>query len=228
MSGLRPRYLGRQEFTPCWEAMRQFTSSRDASTPDEFWLLEHPSVYTLGLNGDPRHLLEPSATPLIQTDRGGQITWHGPGQLVAYTLIDLQRLNIGIKRLVHGLEQAVIRLLGQYGLSAEARPDAPGVYVNDAKLASVGLRVSRGCSYHGLSLNVNPDLTFFDRINPCGYPGLTVTSLARLGVNTQAVELAPALVLAIMETLGYPPDALEPHVSTSLPTQLPNTIKIAR
>lgn len=228
MSGLRLRYLGRQEFTPCWEAMRRLTASRDASTPDEFWLLEHPPVYTLGLNGDPRHLLESSATPLIQTDRGGQITWHGPGQLIAYTLIDLQRLNIGIKRLVHGLEQAVITLLSQYGLSAEARPDAPGVYVNDAKIASVGLRVSRGCSYHGVSLNVNPDLTFFDRINPCGYPGLTVTSLARLGVNTQAVELAPALALAIMETLGYSTEALESDVSTSLPTSLATTVKVAQ
>ena len=228
MSDLRLRYLGRQEFTPCWEAMRQLTSGRDASTPDEFWLLEHPSVYTLGLNGDPRHLLEPSATPLIQTDRGGQITWHGPGQLVAYTLIDLQRLNIGIKRLVHGLEQAVITLLGQYGLSVEARPDAPGVYVNDAKIASVGLRVSRGCSYHGLSLNVNPDLSFFDRINTCGHPGLTVTSLARLGINMQAVELAPALALAIMDTLGYSTEGREPDVSTSLPTSLATTVKVAR
>ena len=217
MSGLRLRYLGRQEFTPCWEAMRRLTSTRDTLTPDEFWLLEHASVYTLGLNGDPRHRLDASATPLIQTDRGGQITWHGPGQLIAYTLIDLHRLNIGIKRLVHGLEQAVISLLSQYGLSAVAKPDAPGVYVNGAKIASVGLRVSRGCSYHGVSLNVNPDLSHFDRINPCGYPGLTVTSLARLGVNTSAVELAPALALSIMETLGYPLDALKAPATTSWP-----------
>ena len=228
MSGLRLRYLGRQEFTPCWEAMRQLTSTRDTLTPDEFWLLEHPSVYTLGLNGDPRHRLDSTATPLIQTDRGGQITWHGPGQLIAYTLIDLHRLNIGIKRLVHGLEQAVITLLSQYGLSAEARPDAPGVYVNGAKIASVGLRVSRGCSYHGVSLNVNPDLSPFDHINPCGYAGLTVTSLARFGVSTTTTALAPALALAIMETLGYPRNALVTHVSTSLPTPLATTVQVTR
>jgi lipoyl(octanoyl) transferase len=218
LTGLRLRYLGCLDFTACWAAMRRFTASRDAATPDEIWLLEHPPVYTLGLNGDPRHLLEPSAIPLIRTDRGGQITWHGPGQLVAYALIDLRRRNLGIKRLVHGLEQAVIALLGRYGLPAEARPDAPGVYVGAAKIASVGLRVSRGCSYHGVSLNVNPDLTSFDRIDPCGYPGLTVTSLARLGVTAKAVELAPALSLAIMETLGYPSDALMPEVTTALPS----------
>ncbi len=203
MKALRLRLLGAQDYLPCWQSMREFTAARDASTSDEIWVLEHPSVYTLGMNGDPRHLLKPDHTPLINTDRGGQITWHGPGQLIAYTLIDTRRLNLGIRRLVHGLEQSVIEVLRSLGIRGAPRADAPGVYVGGAKIASVGLRISRGCSYHGLSLNVENELGHFAKINPCGYPSLPVTSLARLGVNATTEELAPAVAGSLMACLGF-------------------------
>lgn len=160
-------------------------------------------MYTLGMNGNPGHLLQPDATPLVKSDRGGQITWHGPGQLIAYTLLDTRRLNIGIRRLVHGLELSVIELLLSFGLRGESRADAPGVYIGGAKIASVGLRISRGCSYHGLSLNVNNALSPFARINPCGFADLPVTSLARLNITAHTQELAPALAGALMANLGY-------------------------
>lgn len=203
MKALRLRLLGTQDYLPCWQSMREFTAVRAPSSPDEIWLVEHPSVYTLGMNGDPSHLLKPDDTPLVKTDRGGQITWHGPGQLLAYPLFDIRRLNIGIRHLVHGLEQSVIELLLALGLRGEARADAPGVYVGGAKIASVGLRISRGCSYHGLSLNVDNTLGHFANINPCGFPDLPVTSLARLGVKATAPELAPALASALMAYFGF-------------------------
>jgi lipoyl(octanoyl) transferase len=161
--------------------MRAFTDGRTQDTPDELWLLQHPPVFTLGQAGRAEHLLDPGEIPVIQTDRGGQVTYHGPGQLVAYLLVDLRRAGLGVKGLVHLLEGAVIGLLAGYGIEAVARADAPGVYVARAKIASLGLRVRRGCSYHGLSLNVDMDLTPFLRINPCGHPGLAVTQLADLG-----------------------------------------------
>jgi lipoyl(octanoyl) transferase len=197
------RWLGLRDYEPTWQAMRDFTESRGEDTPDELWLLEHPPVYTLGLNGDPSHLVQAVDVPVIQVDRGGQITWHGPGQLVAYPLLDLRRKNLGIRALVTALENAVIGLLKQYGIASEARREAPGVYVEGKKIASVGLRVRRGCSYHGLSLNVNPDLSAFAAINPCGYAGLEVTSLAGVGVETRPVEVAGALGVEVMESLSY-------------------------
>jgi lipoyl(octanoyl) transferase len=197
------RYLGLQNYEPTWQAMRNFTETRGEDAPDELWLLEHSPVYTLGLNGDIRHLVQITELPVVKTDRGGQITWHGPGQLIAYPLIDLRRKNLGVRALVTALENAAIGLLKQYGIVAEARKEAPGVYVDGRKIASVGLRVRRGCSYHGLSLNVNPDLSPFAAINPCGYAGLEVTSLVKLGVDARACEVAAALAVEIMKNLSY-------------------------
>lgn len=173
--------------------MRAFTDAREADTPDELWLLEHPPVFTLGQAGRPEHLLAPGTIPVVQTDRGGQVTYHGPGQLVAYLLLDLRRAGIGIKRLVERLEQSVIDLLAEHGVAAERRADAPGVYVAGAKIASLGLRVRNGCSYHGLALNVDMDLEPFGRINPCGYAGLAVTRLVDHVPGITLTETAQAL-----------------------------------
>lgn len=177
------RWLGRVEYAPTWQAMQRFTDERTAATPDELWLLEHPPVFTLGMAADPGHVLAAGDIPVVQTDRGGQVTYHGPGQLVAYPLLDIRRLGLPVRTLVMQLEQAVIDLVAEHGIQALGRRDAPGVYVNGAKLASVGLRVRRGASYHGLALNVDMDLTPFARINPCGMAGLAVTSLAQLGIS---------------------------------------------
>ena len=184
---------GLQDYTATWAAMRAFTDAREADTPDELWLLEHPPVFTLGQAGRPEHLLAPGTIPVVQTDRGGQITYHGPGQLVAYLLLDLRRAGIGIKRLVERLEQSVIDLLAEHGVAAERRADAPGVYVAGAKIASLGLRVRNGCSYHGLALNVDMDLEPFGRINPCGYAGLAVTQLVDHAPGMTLTETAQAL-----------------------------------
>jgi lipoyl(octanoyl) transferase len=183
--------------------MQQFTDSRNADTPDELWLVEHPPVYTQGLNGKPEHLLNPGEIPVIQIDRGGQVTYHGPGQVVAYLLLDLRRRNLGIRRLVELLEQTIIELLAEHGVSAEGRRDAPGVYVNNRKVAALGLRVRRGCCYHGLSLNVDMDLTPFEQINPCGYPGLQVTQLSELGISLDMTETRQALTTHLARILGY-------------------------
>ncbi|NBC50089.1 MAG: lipoyl(octanoyl) transferase LipB [Gammaproteobacteria bacterium] len=177
MPPLRVRSLGQFEYERAWTLMRQFTDSRGAGTDDELWLLEHPPVFTLGQAGLADHLLDPGPIPVVRCDRGGQVTYHGPGQLVAYLLLDLKRARLGVKRLVQLLEQAVIELLTDYGVEARSRADAPGVYVGDAKIASVGLRVRHGCSYHGIALNVDLDLAPFQRINPCGYPDLAITRL---------------------------------------------------
>jgi lipoyl(octanoyl) transferase len=202
-ASLRLRYLGIMDYQAAWESMRRLTETRDENAPDELWLLEHPPVYTLGLNGDRRHLVETTELPVIDTDRGGQITYHGPGQLIAYPLLDLRRKKLGIRALVTALEAAVVGLLGQYGIEGRARREAPGVYVAGRKIASLGLRVRRGCCYHGLSLNVNPDLAPFAAINPCGYAGLEVTSLAELGVSASPHETAAPLAVEIMRNLGY-------------------------
>jgi lipoyl(octanoyl) transferase len=192
------RKLSLQEYEATWRDMQHFTTHRSPETPDEIWLLEHPAVYTLGLSGKREHLLTPSKTiPIIQSDRGGQVTYHGPGQLVVYTLLDIKRLNINIRELVTLLEQAMINTLADYGIEAIARADAPGVYINGKKIGSIGLRIKNNCSYHGLSLNNNMNLSPFDAINPCGYPGLKVTQLADLGVNVNIAELADRLVQAI-------------------------------
>jgi lipoyl(octanoyl) transferase len=177
------RALGRVDYEPTWRAMQDFTRSRDASTPDELWLVEHPPVFTLGLAGREEHVLDPGPIPVVRIDRGGQVTYHGPGQVVAYALVDLRRTGYGVKELVRRLEESVIALLDAHGVRGERRSGMPGVYVGEAKVAAVGLRISRGCSYHGIALNVDMDLAPFARINPCGYPGLAATRLADLGVR---------------------------------------------
>ena len=174
---------GRVDYEAAWEAMRAFTAERGPDTPDEIWLVEHPPVYTLGQAGKPEHLLRSSDIPLVKSDRGGQITYHGPGQLVAYLLIDMTRRGLKVRQLVSVMEQALIDCLAEYGIAAERVAGAPGVYVDGAKIAALGLRVRNGRSYHGLSLNVNMDLAPFSRINPCGYEGLKTTQLADFGVR---------------------------------------------
>jgi lipoyl(octanoyl) transferase len=177
------RWLGRVEYAQTLEAMQRFTDERGAGTPDELWLLEHPPVFTLGMAADPSHVLAPGDIPVVQTDRGGQVTYHGLGQLVVYPLLDLRRAGLNVRTLVTTLEQAVIDLLRPHGITAQGRREAPGVYVEGRKLASIGMRIRRGCSYHGLALNVDMDLAPFARINPCGMAGLEVTQLAALGVE---------------------------------------------
>lgn len=177
-------HLGRCAYLPVWESMRALTDSRDAATSDQFWLVEHDPVFTQGQAGKPEHLLMPGDIPVVQTDRGGQVTYHGPGQVVLYPLLDVRRGKIGVRDLVTALENSVIAVLNSYEISARARPDAPGVYVDtplgEAKIASLGLRIRRGASYHGVALNVDADLSPFGRINPCGYAGMQVTRLADL------------------------------------------------
>jgi lipoyl(octanoyl) transferase len=180
---VRVRSLGRVAYEPTWRAMQALTRARDERAPDELWLLEHPPVYTLGLAARREHVLAPGAIPVVATDRGGQVTYHGPGQLVAYAMLDLRRRSLGVKELVRRLEQSAIDVLAGYGIAGERRAGMPGVYVEGAKIAAVGLRVARGCSYHGLALNVDLDLEPFSRIDPCGYPGLACTRLADLGVR---------------------------------------------
>ncbi len=198
------RWRGRVDYEPTWRAMQRYTDQRDSEAPDELWALEHPPVFTLGMNGRPEHLLAPGDIPVIGIDRGGQVTYHGPGQLVVYPLVDLRRSGLGVRELVMALEQALIAFLADVGVAAVARRDAPGVYVDGAKLASVGLRIRRGCSYHGLSLNVAMDLEPFARINPCGYAGLEVVDLAALGVRLTPADAALALVPHLWRTLRLP------------------------
>lgn len=181
--------------------MQQFTAERSQETPDEIWITEHPPVFTLGLNGKPEHVLRAGDIPLIQTDRGGQVTYHGPGQLVVYVLLDLRRLSMGPRQAVTVLENAMLAALAQYGIRALARADAPGVYVDGRKIGALGLRIKRGCSYHGLSLNNGMDLTPFSCINPCGYAGMEVTRLADLGVRIHAHELAVPVVHHIIKAI---------------------------
>ena len=176
------RWLGRVEYEPTWRAMQAFTEARTAQTPDQIWFLEHPPVFTLGMNAAREHVLAPGDIPLVQIDRGGQVTYHGPGQLVVYPLLDVRRLGVGVRQLVIALENSVIDLLAQWNIRALGRRDAPGIYVDGSKVASIGLRIRRGCSYHGLAFNVAMDLEPFGRINPCGYQGLQITDLRSLGV----------------------------------------------
>lgn len=183
------RRLGLSDYEPTWWAMQRFTDVRDAATADEIWLLEHRPVFTLGMAGKREHVLAPGDIPVVATDRGGQVTYHGPGQLVIYPLLDLRRLGFGVRDLITALERTVIDYAAELGIEARARPEAPGVYVDGRKLASVGLRIRRGASYHGLALNVAMDLEPFSRINPCGYAGLEMTQLAALG-GPRSVEEA--------------------------------------
>ena len=195
------RRLGVQDYVKTWQDMQTFTSQRNTETADEIWVVEHPPVYTQGLNGKQQHLLNPENIPIVQTDRGGQVTYHGPGQLVIYTMINIERCNLGVRKLVSLLEQAMVTTLSQYGIDATARPEAPGVYVFDKKIGSIGLRIKKGCSYHGLSLNNQMDLQPFTGINTCGYPDLEVTSLAEQGVLIENDELAVPLVHYICNQL---------------------------
>jgi lipoyl(octanoyl) transferase len=197
------RNLGLQDYPPVFEAMKAFTASRDEHTADELWAVEHRPVFTLGLNSKPQHLLAPGDIPVIPVDRGGQVTYHGPGQIVVYLLLDVRRAGWGPRQLVTLMEQAVIDLLAHYTIQGKARPEAPGVYVDGAKVASLGLRIRRGCCYHGLSLNAAMDLGPFSRINPCGYPGLQVTQLRDLGVRATLDEIRERLLTRIAERLDY-------------------------
>ena len=195
------RNLGLQEYDITWQAMQRFTHERTTDTNDELWIVEHPSIYTLGLNGKREHLLTIGNIPVINSDRGGQVTYHGPGQIIIYVLLDIKRLNLGIRQLVNILEQSMISVLAQYDIFGLSRIDAPGVYVNDQKIGSIGLRIKKNCSYHGLSLNNNMDLRPFDHINTCGYSGLKVTQLSDLGVTVSSKELADSVTQAITAAL---------------------------
>ncbi|WP_249975373.1 lipoyl(octanoyl) transferase LipB [Vreelandella olivaria] len=198
-------HLGRQAYLSVWESMRALTDQRDATTPDQFWLVEHDPVFTQGQAGKPEHLLMPGDIPVVQTDRGGQVTYHGPGQVVLYPLLDIRRGKIGVRDLVTALENAVIAVLESYGISARARADAPGVYVDtrqgEAKIASLGLRIRRGASYHGVALNVDADLAPFGRINPCGYAGMQVARLADLAPLQASHQVGNQLAQALATEL---------------------------
>lgn len=201
-SRIAVRFLGREEYEPLWRRMQRFTETRDASTPDELWFTEHPPVFTLGLNARREHLLAPGDIPVVQIDRGGQVTYHGPGQLMIYPLIDLKRAHLGVRALVTALENSVVDLVAGFGVEAACRAGAPGVYAGDRKLASVGLRVRRGASYHGMALNVDLDLEPFTRINPCGYAGLEMTDLARLGIHESPGDIARRMQQIFLARLG--------------------------
>ena len=201
-SKLLVRRLGLLEYEPVWRAMQTFTDLRDAETPDELWLVEHPPVFTQGQAGRAEHVLAPGDIPVIQVDRGGQVTYHGPGQIVAYPLIDISRLKLGVRALVAGIEQAIIGVLKSYDVEAGLIAGAPGVYVDGAKIASLGLRIRRGKSFHGLALNINMELEPFQRINPCGYEGLQVTNLSAFAEVSMA-EVENRLIAGLCEVLGY-------------------------
>ena len=195
-------YLGRSDYQQTWDAMKDFTSRRGPDTRDELWITEHAPVFTQGLNGHAEHLLNPGKIPVLQIDRGGQVTYHGPGQLVLYCLLDIARLGLGVKSLVSRIENSVIELLEGYQVMAQTRPGAPGVYVAEAKIAALGLRIRKGCCYHGLSLNVDMDLEPFSRINPCGYQGLAVTQLRNLGVTAEVSQVGGDLADILIRNLG--------------------------
>ncbi|MEI6541909.1 MAG: lipoyl(octanoyl) transferase LipB [Methylococcales bacterium] len=195
------RHLGLQDYEVTWQAMQLFNLQRNAETPDELWIVEHTPVYTLGLNGKREHLLNTGSIPVINSDRGGQVTYHGPGQLIIYTLLDIKRLNLTVRQLVTALEQSVVSALMAYGVFSMSKAEAPGVYVNDAKIASIGLRIKKNCSYHGLSINNDMDLKPFDYINTCGYSGLKVTQLSDLGVRVSSKQLADSVIQALTSTL---------------------------
>jgi lipoyl(octanoyl) transferase len=203
-SPLLIRHLGQVDYARVWHDMQTFTNSRSTDTPDELWFLQHAPVFTLGRNGKQEHLHDTGDIPVIKVDRGGQVTYHGPGQLVAYILLDLTRRQLGVQSLVGILEQAVIDLLAEHGLAATRRDKAPGVYVDGSKIAALGLRVRRGCCFHGLSLNVDMDLTPFSMINPCGYPGLQVTQLADLGVTESLDAITHQFQAHFERLLGNP------------------------
>ncbi|MEH0092480.1 lipoyl(octanoyl) transferase LipB [Vibrio metschnikovii] len=197
------RRLGRQDYLPVWQAMHQFTDQRDEQTADEIWLVEHNPVFTQGQAGKAEHLLNPGNIPVVQSDRGGQVTYHGPGQLVVYVLINLRRKKLGVRELVTGIEQLVIDTLKTYHINSAARPDAPGVYVDGKKICSLGLRIRKGCSFHGLALNVNMDLSPFLRINPCGYQGMEMVQVCDLGGPDNLAEIEQQMIQELVRLFGY-------------------------
>jgi len=202
---VRARRLGRVAYEPTWRAMQAFNAARTPETPDQLWIVEHPPVFTLGLAGRREHVLDPGEIPVVATDRGGQVTYHGPGQVVAYTLLDLRRLGLGVKELVRRLEGALIEVLANYRIAGERRTGMPGVYVGGAKIAAIGLRVARGCTYHGIAFNSDMDLEPFQRIDPCGYRGLEATSLAALGIRDDLSAVQRRLGDAIDRVLAVNP-----------------------
>jgi lipoyl(octanoyl) transferase len=204
VNNLIVRHFGTADYLRTWRDMQAFTAARGDETRDEIWLCEHPPTFTQGLAGKPEHLLRDIGVPVVKIDRGGQITYHGPGQLVAYLLLDLRRRNLGVKALVHRIEEAIISLLGELGIESARRPGAPGVYVDDAKIAALGLKIKNGCCYHGLSLNVAMDLAPFSAINPCGYEGLAVTQLS---------DLCAQVAIGSVERVG---DRLVAHLERQL------------
>jgi lipoyl(octanoyl) transferase len=201
------RRLGRQPYEPVWRAMQAFTDSRGPDTPDELWVLEHDPVFTLGQAGKWEHVLMPGDIPVVPVDRGGQVTYHGPGQIVAYPLFDLRRLKVGVRELVNRIEQALIDTMETWNIGAVRRDGAPGVYVGDAKVAALGLRVRRGCSFHGLAFNIDMDLEPFHRINPCGYQGLAVTQVLDLGGPGSLAEVETVLIGELARQFGLTPVA---------------------
>lgn len=212
MPALNVRRLGRQPYLPVWQAMQSFTDTRNADTTDELWLLEHDPVFTLGQAGRPEHVLAPGDIPVIHVDRGGQVTYHGPGQIVAYPLLNLRRLGVGVRELVRRIEQAIIDTLAHWSIDAARVEGAPGVYVADAKVAALGLRVRRGCTFHGLAFNVAMDLEPFLRINPCGYKGLAVTQVVDLGGPSRLSEVEDVLVDEICRQFGLTACKADPVV----------------
>lgn len=203
MNDIIIRDLGIADYRKTWESMRDFTDSRTENTIDEVWLLEHPPVFTQGLAGKPEHVLNPHQIPVIQTDRGGQVTYHSPGQLILYPLINLQRKELHARELVRRLEKTVVELLGELSISAIAKCDAPGVYVNEEKICSIGLRVRKGASYHGIALNIDMDLTPFSYINPCGYQGMKMTQVKSLAPQVTVDEIKKAMIPAFLRNFGY-------------------------
>ena len=196
------RQLGLQSYQPIWQKMQDFTDTRDDNSPDEIWFVEHEPVFTQGQAGKAEHVLAPGDIPVIQVDRGGQVTYHGPGQQMMYVLFNLRRLKIGVRELVTWLEECIVDMLKEYDINAYAKPGAPGVYVNDSKIASLGLRVRRGCSFHGLALNVNMDMSPFMRINPCGYAGMNMVQTSELNGPSQLDEVAQGLVKHMLKRLN--------------------------
>ncbi len=197
------RRLGRQDYHPVWQAMHDFTDQRDDTTRDEVWLVEHNPVFTQGQAGKAEHLLNTGDIPVVQSDRGGQVTYHGPGQIVAYFLINLRRKKLGVRELVTDIENLVINTLNAYNIDAVARPDAPGVYVEGKKICSLGLRIRKGCSFHGLALNVNMDLSPFLRINPCGYQGMEMVQVSDLGGPARIEDVEQQLIKELVSLFGY-------------------------
>ena len=200
---LHVRHLGRQDYETVWHAMQHYTDNRDENSPDELWLVEHPPVFTQGQAGKAEHILNPGDIPVIQVDRGGQVTYHGPGQLVAYPLLDIKRRKVGVRQLVTEIEQSLVDLLQGYNIEAYAKADAPGVYVDERKIASLGLRIRKGCSFHGLALNVDMDLKPFLRINPCGYAGLEMVQCKALGGPQTVIQAGDDLVNTFSKRLNY-------------------------